>query len=191
MWSCLALRINSNVSFHNFLNLHHKSGLFALFAFLCNLLRLRICLVMSDVIHVGSVGFTLISLLGMHCLAISIRCSVTFSVYLLISPFLKLSQSVFMLSPSINHSCLVHKSQPSFGLKSFGHHTGKIELLRSFWGHFPSYYIDSNINFCINSGQYNTTRIKGERKFKKMCQIQNMKVTVSNYSFILHWFHLL
>ena len=49
---------------------------------------------MSNVIHVGSVGFTLISLLGIHCLAISVRCSVTFSVYLLTSSFLKLSQSV-------------------------------------------------------------------------------------------------
>ena len=30
-----------------------------------------------------------------------------------------------------------------------------------------------------------------ERKFKKMCQIQNMKVAASHYSFISHWFHLL
>ena len=66
---------------------------------------------MSDVIHVGSVGFTLISLLGIHCLAISVRCSVTFSVYLLISSFLKLSQSGLYALPSINHSCLVHKSK--------------------------------------------------------------------------------
>ena len=64
MWYCLALRINSNVSFLNFLNLHHKSGLFALFAFLYNRLRLRICLFKSDVIHIGSVGFILPNLLG-------------------------------------------------------------------------------------------------------------------------------
>ena len=85
-----------------------------------------------------------------------------------------------------------------FGLKSFGHHIGKIEFLRSLLGHFPSYYIDSNINFCLNSRwarlQYkelkeNSTLYRG--KLKKMCQIQNMKVTVSHYSFILPWFHLL
>ena len=41
--------------------------------------------------------------------------------------------------------------------------------------------------------QYNVTRIKEEfeayieRKCKKMCQIQNMKVTVSHYSFIVDW----
>ena len=38
---------------------------------------------MSDVIHVGSMGSILFSLLGIHCLAISIKCSITFSVYLL------------------------------------------------------------------------------------------------------------
>ena len=34
--------------------------------------------------------------------------------------------------------------------KSFGCHIGKIRFLRSLGGHFLSYYIDSNIHFCIN-----------------------------------------
>ena len=51
------------------------------------------------------------------------------------------------------HFWLVSHITPSFGSKSFGHHIRKIELLRSVYGHFPSYYIDSNINFCLNSGR--------------------------------------
>ena len=48
---------------------------------------------------------------------------------------------------------MISIKNPSFGLKSFGHHIGKIEFLRSsLFGQFPGYYIDSNINFCINIG---------------------------------------
>ena len=62
MRSCLALRMRSNVSYLNFLNLRHKSESFAPFALLYNHLRLRICpfMLVFRRIYLNHV-------FGMHC----------------------------------------------------------------------------------------------------------------------------
>ena len=54
------------------------------------------------------------------------------------------------------------------------HHTGKFEFLRSLWGHLPSYYIDSNIHFCINSG-WAACNNYIERKIKKCVKFRTWK----------------
>ena len=55
-----------------------------------------------------------------------------------------------------------HQSQPSFGLKSFGHHIGKIEFLRSLWGHITLIQILVLHKQRVGCMQYNVARIKGE-----------------------------
>ena len=124
----------------------------------------------------------------------------TIYCHLEFSAFFALSKQIPFVYSAVCGWAEKQVAHEHFGLKSFSHHIGKIEFLRSLWAHFPSYYIDSHINFCINSGRAacnimslelkeTSTLYKG--KFKKMCQIQNMKVTVSHYSCILPWFHLL